>query len=245
MGVDAADYDGDGRPDIFVTNFSHETNTLYRNAGSGAFMDASYAAHVGEESFLHLGFGTGFLDADNDGRLDLFVANGHIFQDVEARTDVVTYRQPNQLFRNAGDGVYAEVDFLDTAAVSRGAAFGDIDNDGDTDILVTNLAGPPQLLRNDSGQQRNWVRLRILDAATQRDAIGTKVTLTVGGGTQTREVRAAYSYLCSNDPRVLFGLGDADAVEVARRRAEDAARRAARECIDGLARRCRVRRRAS
>jgi enediyne biosynthesis protein E4 len=207
MGVDAADYDGDGRPDIFVTNFSHETNTLYRNAGGGAFMDASYAAHVGGESFLQLGFGAGFLDYDNDGWLDLFLANGHIFENVELTTDVVSYRQPNQLFHNAGNGSYTEADFLPDAHASRGAAFGDVDNDGDTDVLVTNLAGAPQLLRNDVGHSQNWLKIRVIDAATQRDAIGARVTLKAGGRTQTREVRTAYSYLCANDPRVIFGLG--------------------------------------
>jgi len=208
MGVDAGDYDGDGRTDIFVTNFSHETNTLYRNAGSGAFMDASYRARLGEESYLRLGFGTGFLDFDNDGHLDVFVANGHIFDSVERATDVVTYAQPNQLFRNDGEGAYTEAPFHPRVDVSRGAIFGDIDNDGDTDLVVTNLAGGPQLLRNDGGARNNWLRLRILDAATHRDAIGATVALRTAGETQTREVRAAYSYLCSNDLRVLFGLGE-------------------------------------
>ncbi|MBT3267776.1 CRTAC1 family protein [Candidatus Poribacteria bacterium] len=208
MGVDAADYDGDGRTDVFVTNFSHETNTLYRNAGVGAFTDASYRARLGEQSYLLLGFGTGFLDYDSDGHLDLFVANGHIFENVERGTDVLTYAQRNQLFHNDGDGGYSETAFHEHVGVSRGAIFGDYDNDGDTDLLVTNLGGAPQLLRNDSGPGRNWLRLRVLDSAAGRDAIGAKVVLRLGGRTQTREVRTAYSYLCSNDPRVLFGLGD-------------------------------------
>ena len=213
MGVDAGDYNGDGHLDIFVTNFSYETNTLYRNNGDGTFTDVSYKARLGEESYLLLGFGTGFFDADNDGHLDIFVANGHIFPNVERTTDVISYKQPNQLFWNQGDGTFAEVRLAEQHAVSRGTLFGDYDNDGDIDVLVTQLNDKVTLLRNESGTHNNWFRLKLVGTRSNRDSIGARVTLTLGGESQTREVHVGYSYLSSNDPRLLFGLGDRTVVD--------------------------------
>ena len=207
MGVDAGDYNGDGHLDIFVTNFSYETNTLYRNNGDGTFTDVSYKARLGEESYLFLGFGTGFFDADNDGHLDIFVANGHIFPNVERTTDVISYRQPNQLFLNRGDSTFAEVRLEGQHAVSRGTLFGDYDNDGDIDVLVTQLNDKVTLLQNESGTHHNWFRLKLIGSRSNRDGIGARVTLTLGDESQTREVHVGYSYLSSNDPRLLFGLG--------------------------------------
>ena len=208
MGVDAGDYNGDGHLDIFVTNFSYETNTLYRNNGDGTFTDVSYRAKLGEESYLPLGFGTGFFDADNDGHLDIFVANGHIFPSVERTTDVISYRQPNQFFWNQGDGSFAEVQLEEQHTVSRGTLFGDYDNDGDTDLLVTQLNGTVTLLRNENEIRNNWLRLKLVGTRSNRDGIGTRVTLTLGPKSQMREVHIGYSYLSSNDPRLLFGLGE-------------------------------------
>ena len=213
MGVDAGDYNRDGFLDLFVTNFSYETNTLYRNNGDGTFTDVSYKAQLGEESYLSLGFGTGFFDADNDGHLDIFVANGHIFPTVERTTDVLSYRQPNQLFWNQGDATFAEVRFDDRPAVSRGALFGDYDNDGDTDLLVTQLNGTVTLLRNESKTRNNWLRLKLIGTRSNRDGIGTRITLTIGSESQTHEVRMGSSYLSSNDPRVLLGVGEQDVVD--------------------------------
>ena len=213
MGVDADDYNGDGHLDIFVTNFSYETNTLYRNNGDGTFTDVSYKARLGEESYLFLGFGTGFFDADNDGHLDIFVANGHIFPNVERTTDVISYKQPNQLFRNQGDGTFAEVQLEEQYAVSRGTLFGDYDNDGDTDLLITQLNGTVTLLQNESATSNNWLRLKLIGTRSNRDGIGTRVTLTLGDESQTREVHAGSSYLSSNDPRLLFGLGEQTVVD--------------------------------
>ncbi len=213
MGVDADDYNGDGHLDIFVTNFSYETNTLYRNNGDGTFTDVSYKARLGEESYLFLGFGTGFFDADNDGHLDIFVANGHIFPNVERATDVISYKQPNQLFRNQGDGTFAEVQLEEQYAVSRGILFGDYDNDGDTDLLITQLNGTVTLLQNESATSNNWLRLKLIGTRSNRDGIGTRVTLTLGDESQTREVHAGSSYLSSNDPRLLFGLGEQTVVD--------------------------------
>ena len=213
MGVDAGDYNGDGHLDIFVTNFSYETNTLYRNNGDGTFTDVSYKARLGEESYLSLGFGTGFFDADNDGHLDIFVANGHIFPNVERTTDVISYKQPNQLFWNRGDGTFTEVRLEGQHAVSRGTLFGDYDNDGDIDVLVTQLNDKVTLLQNESGTHHNWFRLKLVGSRSNRDGIGARVTLTLGDESQTREVHVGYSYLSSNDPRLLFGLGERTVVD--------------------------------
>lgn len=213
MGVDAGDYNGDGFLDLFVTNFSYETNTLYRNNGDGTFTDVSYKAQLGEESYLSLGFGTGFFDADNDGHLDIFVANGHIFPTVEQTTDVLSYKQPNQLFWNQGDATFAEVRFDNRPAVSRGTLFGDYDNDGDTDLLVTQLNGTVTLLRNENQTANNWFRLKLIGTRSNRDGIGARITLTLGFESLTREVHTGSSYLSSNDPRVLLGVGEHNVVD--------------------------------
>lgn len=213
MGVDAGDYNGDGFLDLFVTNFSYETNTLYRNNGDGTFTDVSYKAQLGEESYLSLGFGTGFFDADNDGHLDIFVANGHIFPTVEQTTDVLSYKQANQFFWNQGDATFAEVRFDDRPAVSRGTLFGDYDNDGDTDLLVTQLNGTVTFLRNESQTANNWLRLKLIGTRSNRDGIGTRITVTIGSESQTREVHSGSSYLSRNDPRVLLGVGGQEIVD--------------------------------
>ena len=213
MGVDAGDFNGDGYLDIFVTNLSHETNALYRNNGDGTFSDMVYEANLGKESYLFVGFGTRFFDYDNDGHSDIFIANGHIIEAIAQVTDVLTYAQRNQLFRNNGDGTFTEVSFESGAyfrreGVSRGAIFGDYDNDGDVDIVVTQSNQPAELLRNDGGNRRNWVRIKLVGVVSNRDGIGARITVTVGSQSQMQEVRTGLSYLCSSDPRVLFGLGD-------------------------------------
>ena len=155
MGVTVGDYNNDNWFDIFVTNLSYETNALYRNNGDGTFTDVIYEAHLGKESYLYVGFGTGYFDADNDGWLDLFIANGHIIDNIEDTHDILTYRQPDQLFRNNGDGTFQEISgsaggYFQRPTVSRGALFGDYDNDGDIDMLVTENSGPVTLLRNET-----------------------------------------------------------------------------------------------
>ena len=212
MGVTAGDYNGDGLQDIFVTNLSYETNALYRNNGDGTFTDVIYEADLGKESYLFVGFGTNFFDADNDGWLDLFIANGHIIDNIEDTHDILTYRQPDQIFRNRGDGTFQEVSsvagaYFQSAAVSRGAFFGDYDNDGDVDMLVTQSNGPVTLLRNKSGTQQNWIRIKTVGVISNRDGIGTRVALTSGGQTQTQEVSPTASYLSSHDMRLHFGVG--------------------------------------
>ena len=212
MGVATHDYNGDGWFDIFVTNLSYETNALYRNNGDGTFTDVIYEARLGKESYLFVGFGTGFLDADNDGWRDIFIANGHIIDNIEDTHDILTYRQRDQIFRNRGDGTFQEVsasagDYFHSAAVSRGALFGDYDSDGDVDILVTQSNGPVTLLRNETATQHNWVRIKTVGVISSRDGIGTRLTLTAGGQTQIQEISRGASYLSSHDGRLHFGLG--------------------------------------
>ena len=220
MGVAAGDYNGDGALDIFVTNLSYETNALYRNNGDGTFTDVIYEAHLGKESYLYVGFGTGFFDADNDGTLDIFIANGHIIDNIAETHDVLTYPQPDQVFRNKGDGTFQEMSgsagpYFQRAHVSRGSIFGDYDNDGDVDILVTQSNGPATLLRNTSQNKQNWLRIKPIGTLSNRDGIGARVTLTDnnGLGRQIRDVNPCASYLSSHDARLHFGLGENTSVD--------------------------------
>ena len=221
MGIALGDYDDDEDPDILVTNFWEETNTLYRNDGGELFTDVSFAARLGLESFPYLAWGTEFFDYDNDGDKDLFVANGHIFPQVDRANLGVSYAQGNQLFENLGDGAFREISEaagpgLRIEKVSRGAAFGDYDDDGDVDILVLNLNDAPTLLRNDGGHRGNWLLVRAAGVAGNRDGIGAKVRVRCGEAAQAQEVRSGSSYLSSNDPRLHFGLGDASRVDEVR-----------------------------
>lgn len=218
MGVDAGDYNGDGYLDIFVTNLSYETNALYQNNGDGTFSDVIYSAHLGDESFLFVGFGTRFFDYDNDGYLDIFIANGHIIDNIAQVTDILTYAQRNQLFHNKGDGTFREVScssgkYFYEPSVSRGAIFGDYDNDGDCDIVTTQVNQAAQLLRNEGGNQKNWLRVKLAGVLSNRGGIGARLTLTAGTQSWVKEVRAGSSIMCSNDPRCHFGLGDNSIVD--------------------------------
>ena len=213
MGVDFGDYDNDGRLDIMVTNFADEVATLYHNDGDGFFSDASYISGTGESTYTSLGWSVCFLDYDNDGVKDIFIANGHIFGNVEEFNPETTYAQVNHLFRNIGGGSFQEVTAnvgLDLAqkAPSRGAAFGDYDNDGDIDILVTNSDGKPQLLRNDGGNRNNWVKVKIRGITSNRAGIGTRVEVVTGDVSQMAEVKSGSGYLCQNALVLHFGLGE-------------------------------------
>jgi hypothetical protein len=214
MGVDAADFDGDGDEDLFMTHLSRETNTLFINDGKGWFEDRTVAMGLANPSFAYTGFGTAWFDYDNDGWLDLLVANGAVtrIEDQLMAKEPYPLRQPNQLFRNRGDGRYREVTAeagpaFALSLVSRGAAFGDLDMDGDSDVVIANNAGPAQLLLNMTGDSSNWVGLRLLTADGVRDAYGARVVLE-GDRPLWRRSRADGSYASSNDPRVLFGLGE-------------------------------------
>ncbi len=211
MGVDFGDYDNDGRLDLVVTNFQGQTNTLYHNEGNGLFSDVSYASKIGTISLPYLAWGVSFCDYDNDGYQDLFIANGHLDENVQAFNPTGFYEQPNLLFRNNRDSTFDEVG-VDSGSgmrlekVSRGFAYADYDNDGDLDLLVTNMKGSLDLLENREGQN-TWLTLKLIGTRSNRDAIGTRVKVTTGNLTQIREVRSGSSYLSQNDIRLHFGLG--------------------------------------
>ena len=217
MGVDLGDYDGDGDLDLFVTHFSDDYNTLYRNEGGGYFADVSFRAGVGAASMPWVGWGTAFADFDNDADLDLFVANGHVYPVVDDHDLGTSYAQPNLVFANRGRGLFEDASAragpgLRVRKVSRGTAFGDYDDDGDVDILVLNADDAPTLLRND-GAGGHWLGVRLRGRRSNRDGIGARIRVTAGGRTQVREVRAGASFLSSNDLRAHFGLGAATAVD--------------------------------
>jgi len=205
MGVTVGDYDHDGKFDLFVTNFDDDYNTLYHNDGHNSFTDVSYAAKVAAVSLPYVGWGTKFFDYDNDGWVDLFVANGHVYPQIP------NYRQRNFVHKNNRDGTFTEIGlqlgapFLEKQ-VGRGVAFGDIDNDGDVDVVINNLDGAPQLLRNDGGNANNSVLIKTIGVKSNRDGIGARVKVISGDLTQIDEVRSGDSYLSQSDLRLHFGL---------------------------------------
>ena len=214
MGVDAADYNRDGHFGLVVTHFSHDYTTIYENSGRGFFTDASYASGVAVGAGRYLGWGVGFVDFTNSGLLDLFIANGHIYPEVDSHGLGTKYRQRKQLFRNLGNRRFKEITDevgggLLLEKSSRGAAFGDYDNDGDIDAVVINLDDRPTLLRNDTASGNHWLTLQLVGVRSNRDAIGARVRVTAGGHAQSAEVRSGGSYLSHNDRRVHFGLGAA------------------------------------
>ena len=216
MGVACGDYENSGALAIFVTNFSDEANALYRNEGEMNFLDTTFQAGLGPVSLPYVGWGTFFFDADNDGWLDLFVVNGHVYPQVETLPGPKRYRQRSQLFHNLGNRRFQEVaeEGLGVpAAVSRGAVWGDLDNDGALDIIITNLGEPPTLLWNRVEPRQSFLILTLVGTESNRDALGTRVRLRTGSQWQLREVRRGDSYLCSHDPRLHFGLGKAAQVD--------------------------------
>src|SRR6266436_10164046 len=224
MGVDAGDLDANGTEDIFVTHLMDETNTLFTNLGKALFEDRTREAGLGMPGTRFTGFGTLFFDYDNDGWLDLLVANGavQLLPELISTGDPYPLGQPNQLFHNDGRRRFVDVsgsagDAFDLLEVSRGAAFGDIDNDGDTDVLITNNNGPARLLLNQVGNRNHWLGLRLVGKDIDRDMLGTKVEIVISKNTTLwRRARTDGSYLSSNDPRVLAGLGNSTHVETVR-----------------------------
>ncbi len=218
MGIDAGDYDGSGRQSLVIGNFSNEMISLYHNEGRGFFIDAAPVSEVGRASLLTLAFGAFFFDFDLDGLLDIFVANGHVENDIQAVQQRVTYAQPPHLFRNLGPGRFRDVakevgPELGRPVVARGAAHGDIDGDGDLDLLVTTNGGRAYLYRNDLAARASWVGFRLKGTASNRDGIGARVRVTAGGKTQTSMVKSATGYLSQSQLPVVFGLGKSSAVE--------------------------------
>jgi hypothetical protein len=212
MGVDFGDIDHDGRLDIFVTNFSGEASALYWNQGERGFTDISWPSGIARPSVNFVGWGTAFFDFDNDGWIDLFAANGHVFPQMDNVKGSAPYRQPVLLFRNNHDRTFEDVTVLAgldklRAASRRGAAFGDVNNDGKVDILMLNVGGPPTLLINRTQSENHAVLFRLVGTKSNRAAIGARVTVTAGAVRQFSEVRSGSSYCSQNDLRLHFGLG--------------------------------------
>lgn len=211
MGVAVGDYLHTGLLGIFVTNFSGEHATLYRHDSALSFTDASYPAKVAAVSSPFVAFGTGFLDYDNDGWPDLMLVNGHVYPQMENANLETTYRQRILLFHNEHDGTFSEIaaesgEALMVPRVGRGVAFGDIDSDGDIDVVINNLDGKPAILRNDGGNRNNWITIKLVGRGLNRDAIGAKVKVIFGDLVQWDEVHAGGSYCSSNDLRLHYGL---------------------------------------
>lgn len=218
MGVAWGDYDGDGRFDLFVAHLTEETHTLWQQDLRGRFRDVTGRAKLAAPRWRGTGFGTAMTDFDNDGHPDLVVANGRVNRSPSragtSRFDWSDYAERNQLFRNNGDGTFTDASpdngvLCGQPGVWRGLAYADFDNDGGVDLLVTRVAGPAKLFRNVVPDRGNWVGVRAIDPAVNRDAYGAEVQLTAGGRSWVRLVNPGSSYLCSNDPRVHFGLGSA------------------------------------
>jgi hypothetical protein len=224
MGIDAADFDGDGDDDLFMTHLRGETNTLYLNDGNARFDDRTFPAGLGVASRNSTGFGAAFVDFDNDTWLDIVIANGaaHIMPSLARTGDPYPLHQPNQIFRNTGKGSFEELSDragspFAVSEVGRGFAIGDLDNDGDSDLLLTNNNGPARVLVNQVGNLHYWLGLRVMDAAGATDVIGSRIEVVRGDGARLwRRVRVAASYCTSNDPRVLVGLGDDPKVDAVR-----------------------------
>jgi hypothetical protein len=217
MGAHAADYDGDGWLDIIKTNFSDDTATLYHNNGDGTFTDATNEAGLGRNT-QYLGWGTLFLDVDNDGRPDIFIANGHVYPEVDGKGFRTSFREPKVLYWNAGNGRFIDVSQsagpgLAAPLNSHGVAAADFDNDGSVGILVNNSHDPPSLLKN-LAQQGNWILFKLVGTRSNRDAIGARVTLTADGRKQIQEVRSGGGYNSQSDFRLHFGLGKAATVQL-------------------------------
>jgi len=213
MGISIGDYDRDGRLDVVVTNFSDDYNTIYHKNPDGTFTDVSRTTKTAEASIPYVGWGTKFFDYDNDGWLDLFIVNGHVYPQIEGAYPGGMYRQRKLVYRNLRDGTFTEVaqalgSALMEPRASRGAAFGDYDDDGDVDVIVNDLDGPPMLLRNDGGSRAgHWISLKLVGTRSNRNAVGAKVWLKAGGLTQVDEVRSGDSYVSHSDWRLHFGLG--------------------------------------
>jgi hypothetical protein len=216
MGVDAADYDGSGRASIVIGNFSNEMMALYHNEGTGLFIDEAPTTTIGQATLLSLSFSCFFFDYDLDGRPDIFAANGHVSDDIQAVQTRVRYAQPPHLFRNLGNKRFevaeaaAGPDFA-RPMVARGAAYADYDGDGDLDLVITANNGPARLLRNDGGSRNHHLRVQTVGAASNRDGIGARVSVTARGRRQWAVVKTGSSYCSQSELPLTFGLGDAAA----------------------------------
>lgn len=221
MGVSAGDYDCDGWLDIFKSNFSNDTSTLYHNNDDGTFSDATLSAGMGINT-RYLGWGCGFVDLDNDGWLDIFLANGHIYPGLEKAGLDTPFKEPKIVYRNLRNGRFEDISNhagpgVPLARSSRGVAFGDYDNDGDIDIIINNMNDSPTLLRNNGGNKNRWLKIKTIGTRSNRSGIGARVRVIAGQHVQMDEVRSGGSYISQNDLRLHFGMGralKADWIEV-------------------------------
>ena len=218
MGTAFGDWNNDGWFDLTVTNYADQTNTLYHNDADGFFTDATATTKTAQITYPYLGWATAFIDYNNDGYQDLFVANGHLHENLAELGQEGTYGQRNLIFKNNHDGTFTEFsenlgEGMKLEDVSRGATFADYDLDGDIDIVVTNSNAPPRLLRNDGGNQKNWLQIRLVSTNASTDAIGARVKVITGELTQTREVRSGDGYLSQRDLTLHFGIGDYEKVD--------------------------------
>ena len=218
MGPSSGDFDNDGDLDLYITNFHRESNTLFRNEGQGQFSDFTISAGLEQPALPKVGMGTGFLDYDHDGDLDIFVANGHVYPEVDDAPLGTSYRQENQLYRNDGGEKFVDVSAeagpgLAVKKVSMGAVFGDYDNDGDIDIFVVDLDDVATLLRNDFPGSGNWLTVQLFASGIDRDVPGAQIRLVAGGKSQWRTIHGA-GFLSYNDLRANFGLGEQAQVDL-------------------------------
>jgi hypothetical protein len=218
MGVECADYDNDGHLDFFVTSYSGELPTLYRNLGGGMYQDVTQRTGAGARTFPDVTWGTGLVDLDNDGDRDLFVASGNYQKSVEGYNRVAVREALNTLLMNTGDGKFVDVsdDCGDGLAVqhsSRGAAFDDLDNDGDIDAVVLNSRQVPTILRNESPAANHWLQIRLRGISSNRDGVGARVTVIAGGHSQVAEVHSGRGYQSHWGTRLHFGLGEQKRVD--------------------------------
>ena len=216
MGTDFGDYNNDGQLDLTVSNYQTETNTLYNNLDRDFFSDETIPSGIAEITHGYLGWGIKFFDYDNDGYQDIFVANGHLMDNISLLEKHVSYPQKNLLFRNLGDSTFEKVesqdDGLTLKKVSRGTAIGDYDNDGDLDILVTNCNQKPDLLKNVIGNKNNWIQIQLEGQKSNRSGIGTKIKVVTDTHTQYREIQSGGSYLSFHDLRAHFGVGKVEQI---------------------------------
>ncbi len=213
MGTAFGDWDNDGWIDLTVTNYTEQTNTFYHNDGDGFFTDSTSTTKTAKITYPYVGWATAFVDIDNDGYGDVFVANGHLHDNLKELGQEGTYGQRNFIFQNMQDGTFTEVSQslgpgMHLEDVSRGATFADYDLDGDIDILVTNSNTPPRLLRNDGGNRNNWLQIKLKATNTSSDAIGARVKITTGDFSQIREIQSGDGYLSQRELKLHFGLGN-------------------------------------
>jgi hypothetical protein len=218
MGVAVADYDCDGWFDIFKTNFADDTCNLYHNNGDGTFNDVTFSAGVGVNN-RYVAWGCGFVDYDNDGWPDILQVNGHVYPEIDSYNFGQKFKNPRLVYRNLGNGSFQDVSSqmgpgINEQFSSRGAAFGDYNNDGGVDVLILNMNEPPSLLRNNGGNKQNWIKIKLLGSQCNRTAIGARVRVLTGKHAQMDEVHSGSSVMSQGDLRLHFGLGKAEQVDV-------------------------------